>query len=51
MPSPVRWNQHGAPHADSSLARLYQAFTAGVQAGDNATFGWTWTANHNRTPP
>ena len=38
MPSPVRWDQHGHPHADLiGWLVAYRAFTPGVQAGDNAT--------------
>jgi Uma2 family endonuclease len=38
MPSPVRWNQHAAPHADL-IAYLvhYRATTPGVGVGDNGS--------------
>jgi hypothetical protein len=38
IPSPVRWNQHTAPHADLiGWLGTYRAFTQGVRAGDNGT--------------
>src|SRR5262249_45336818 len=38
MPSPVRWNQHAAPHADLiAWLVVYRASTPGVHAGDNGT--------------
>jgi hypothetical protein len=38
MPSAVRWNQHGVPHANViGWMVYYQAFTPGVRVGDNST--------------
>ena len=38
MPSPIRWNQHGAPHAClMGWLIQYQICTPGVQAGDNGS--------------
>jgi Uma2 family endonuclease len=40
MPSPVRMDVHGAPHADLvAWLATYRAATPGVRAGDNATLG------------
>ena len=38
MPSPVRWNQHGYPHADLiTWLGTYRVQTPGVQVGDNCS--------------
>lgn len=38
MPSPVRWNHHGTPHAAlMTWLGVYWGHTPGVRAGDNAT--------------
>lgn len=38
MPSPVRLDHHGEPHADMvSWLGMYKAFTPGVRTGDNST--------------
>jgi Uma2 family endonuclease len=38
MPSPVRWNQHAAPHADViAWLGVYRASTPGVRVGDNGS--------------
>lgn len=38
MPSPVRLDQHGEPHADMiGWLAMYKAFTPGVRGGDNST--------------
>jgi Uma2 family endonuclease len=38
MPSPVRLDQHGEPHADMiGWLGFYKAFTRGVRGGDNST--------------
>lgn len=38
MPSPVRWNQHAAPHADfMTFLGTYRAYTPGVRVGDNGS--------------
>jgi Uma2 family endonuclease len=38
MPSPVRWNQHAAPHADViAWLGVYRASTPGVRVGDNSS--------------
>jgi hypothetical protein len=38
MPSPVRFEEHGSPHAGlMTLLGVYRAFTPGVRAGDNST--------------
>lgn len=38
MPSPVRWDQHGSPHADLiGWLVHYRAFTPGTSAADNAS--------------
>lgn len=38
MPSPIRWNQHAAPHADMmAWLGVYRAGTPGVRAGDNGS--------------
>lgn len=38
MPSPIRWNQHAAPHADMMCwLASYRAYTQGVRAGDNGS--------------
>lgn len=38
MPTPVRWNLHGGPHADLiTWLGVYRANTPGVRVGDNAS--------------
>ena len=38
MPSPVRFDQHGSPHADlMAWLGVYRASTPGVRAGDNSS--------------
>lgn len=38
MPSPVRWNHHGEPHADLiGCLFVYRASTPGVRVGDNCS--------------
>jgi Uma2 family endonuclease len=43
MPSPVRWDDHAAPHvALSGWLYIYWSQTPGVQAGDNGTIRLDW---------
>src|SRR5262249_57904199 len=38
MPSPVRWNQHAAPHADFiTWLGFYRVNTPGVRVGDSGS--------------
>src|SRR6185437_5249438 len=38
MPSPVRFDQHGSPHADLiTWLGVYRAATSGIRVGDNST--------------